>query len=553
MSSTTTLANKTTISSRSKMAQLNNGIGRITTSRNGDNNMPPPPAPSLIARNPSIKPQTTNNTTAPTTPYASRLANLANGIPTTLKHNGNNNAINTKPSTEQSCNNNNITNNNNNNNNNFNNNNNIPRSQFAAGIASTPKVLTSTSRAIKTTTRTSTIQTSIKPSYPKTTAKLPLQTITKIERKPLTSSTTIKRPSAASSAASLRDAKQTNQIPDTNQIRRGLAKFSNPMECQRQFQALSSKIQQLEETVEARDNTVSGLQDQLKHAIKAGVGYATVVQYMALKLKLDSQIDLEKECEQLKTRVDELAAKELEYESKIQTIINDYKNKLQVEIDLRNNIIKELDDTKQAHSEFIQTLKETHKNELDDLNEQHSNIEKELKNRIEKLELDLETNIKELSDLRKEHELLTNDFDKLEKSLTKDKDARVKYLQEKINQLQKDVDSLNSVLEMRTEKIHVLEKDSLLLTDAQNDLKTHKDTIKALNQQLESVNAALDKKKEEFETLIAEHEKLRQELLKERTERRRMTMKSEQLEYVLNESCASESNLVYIRDVDNEV
>lgn len=542
----TTLANKTTISSRSKMAQLNNnGIGGPTTNRIGENNNMPPP-PSLIARNQNIKPPTSISTTT-TTPFASRLASLAKGIPSTVRHNGTNNAINTNPSTDQNTNNNNI----NNNNCNINNNNNIPRSQFAAGIASTPKAPTTTSRAIKTTT--STAQTSIKPSYPRTTAKLPPQTIAKQERKIMTTTTTtIKRPSAASSAASLRDIKQSNQIPDTNQIRKGLAKFSNPMECQRQFQALSSRIQQLEETIKARDNTVSRLQDQQEHAVKTGVGYATVVQYLAVKLKLDSELDLTKECEQLKTRVDELAVKELEYESRIETIINDYKEKLQVELDLRNNTIKEFDETKQAHLEFIQTLNETHKNQLDDLNQQHSNKEKELSNRIEILESDLDTNIKELSELRKEHDILTNDFDKLEKSLTKDKDARVKYLQEKINQLQKDVDSLNSVLEMRTEKIHVLEKDSLLLIDAQNDLKTHKDTIKALNQQLESVNAALDKKKEEFETLIAEHEKLRQELVKERTERRRMTMKSEQLEYVLNESCASESNLVYIRDVDND-
>lgn len=343
-------------------------------------------------------------------------------------------------------------------------------------------------------------------------------------------------------------------IPDTNVARKGLAKFSNPIECQRMYQNLTSKIEHLESTVKARVKENDELQVRLKQTADRGVGYATAVQYFATMLKLDSDTNLLEECEQLKSRNTELLVNEKEFESKLEGIERDYKNHLLVELDLRNSIEKELEETRVAHSEYIERLTSAQKNELDDLNNKHSTVETELRNRIEVFELELDSKSKELTELRREYEVLDDSYKKLEDSLTKDKDARVKYAQEKINTLQKEVDSLNSVLEMRSEKIHALEKESLLLAETQNELTSLKDTNKALNQQLESLNAALDKKREQYENLIVETEKIRQELKQERKERRRMTMKTEQLEYVLNESCATESNMVFnssIRDLDS--
>lgn len=367
---------------------------------------------------------------------------------------------------------------------------------------------------------------------------------------------TSRRPNSAqtlSGAASKENANQ-NPIPATNTVRKGLAKFSNPIECQRQFQTLSLKLRQSNEIIEAREKEIDKLQEQLKHSINVGIAYATTMQYFAKKLKLDSKLDLEKECEQLKSRVDELVVNEREYEGKLSAIVDDYKNHLQVELDLRNNLERELEETRATNIKDLSALKEAHQDELDDLNKRHSSFADELQDKIENLESELAIKSKELVDLRKDYEALNNDYSKLEESLTKDKDARVKYAQEKITQLQKDVDSLNSVLEMRLERIHALEKDSLQLVEVQIELTNQKDLNKALNQQMESVNAALEKRREQFETLVAEHEQLRQELTRERRERRRMTMKTEQLEYVLNESCASESNMVFnssVRDIDS--
>lgn len=372
----------------------------------------------------------------------------------------------------------------------------------------------------------------------------------------------LSRQTSLSSTAQVAAVKRQNSVassyvPDTNVVRKGLAKFSNPIECQRQFQALNSKIRQLNEVNENKEQEINKLQDQLKEALNIGVGYATTVQYFATKLKLDSKIDLERECEQLKSRVDELIVNEKEYENKLETIVDDYKNHLQVEQDLRNDLKEEFEMTKAAHQDELARLKEAHSNELDDLLKRHSELKEELEGRIETLEDELKSKCKDLVELRKEYEILNNNFNKLEESLTKDKDARVKYAQEKINQLQKDVDSLNSVLEMRTEKIHALERDSILLGEAQHELMLVKDSNKALKQQLESMNAALEKKREQYENLLADHEKILQELKRERKERRRMTMRTEQLEFVLNESCASESNIAVldssVRKLDTSV
>lgn len=343
-------------------------------------------------------------------------------------------------------------------------------------------------------------------------------------------------------------------VPETNVARKGLAKFSNPIECQRMYQNLTSKIEQLEGNVTARIKENDELQARLKRAVETGVGYATTVQYFAMKLKLDLDTNLLEECEQLKSRNKELLVNEKLYESRLEAIELEYKDHLQVELDLRRTIENELEQTRVSHSEYIDRLTNAHENELDDLNIKHSAVESELRARIDSLESELNSKSKELTELQKGYEALDDCYKKLEDSLTKDKDARVKYAQEKITLLQKEVDSLNSVLEMRSERIHTLEKDSILLTETQQELASLKETNKALNQQLESLNAALDKRREQYENLIIETEKIRQELKQERKEIRRMTMKTEQLEYVLNESCATESNMAFnssIRDLDS--
>lgn len=345
----------------------------------------------------------------------------------------------------------------------------------------------------------------------------------------------------------------TRPVPDTNTVRKGLARFSNPIECQRQFQALSLQIRQLKETNESSEKEIGKLRDQLKKSHDFGVGYATVVQYFAKQLKIDSETNLLDECDQLKLRVKELMVNETQYENKLDSIVDDYKNHLKLERDLKNDLKRELEETQAAHEKEVDDIRETHKNELNDLEETHSNVKGELENRIKVLESELATKCKELAEVRREYEFLNSNFNKLEESLTKDKDARVKYAQEKMGQLQKDVDSLNSVLEMRTERIHLLEKDSMLLAEAQKELVSVKDSNKVLKQQLESMSAAMDIKREQFENLTVEYEKVAQELKRERKERRRMTMRTEQLEFVLNESCADNNITVLNSSVRDDV
>lgn len=363
-----------------------------------------------------------------------------------------------------------------------------------------------------------------------------------------------KRPSVASSCITTASIRRdpNAKIPDTNLVRKGLAKFSNPIECQRQINLLNQKIQLLTDDTQSKEDQINRLQDQLELTLKSGVGYAVIVQYFAKRLKLDSATNLERECENLKLRVDQLEASEREHDSKLESILSDYKEHLQVELNLKEAIKLELDDTRKEHSQKLEIIAELHKDELNDLETKHSNIQEELQARIDILESELKKTTKELVDLKKEHENLTNSFNQLEESLTKDKDARVRYAQEKVDKLQKDVDSLNLVLEMRLERIHSLEKDSLLLGEIRNELQHSQDANKALKQETESLAAALEKKRTQFETLVAEHERVSQELKRERKERRRMTMKTEELEYVLNESCATESsrNDTSVSDLD---
>lgn len=333
--------------------------------------------------------------------------------------------------------------------------------------------------------------------------------------------------------------------------RKGLAKFSNPIECQRQFQTLSLKIRKLNEIVEAREKEQDILQEKLDRASLYGTGYAVVAQYFATQLKLDQSENLMQECKNLKLRLEELLIREGQVKERELAIIDEYNQKLKTSNDLKDQISKELELATKEHSDKLEEINKQRQKEIDDLNGNNQLLKERLESRISELESDLNAKSTELTELRENYCNLKHNYDHLEESLTKDKDSRMKYAQERITQLQKDVESLTTVMEMRQERLHQLEKDNLGYLDCQNELKAHKEVIKSLNQQLESINAALDRKREQFKNLLCENERLKQELELENKERRRIKMRTEQLEYVLNESCSSDTASNFNTSVTN--
>lgn len=510
----TPLADKTTISSRNKLAQLVGEHRAFTTSKLKSTI----PTSSQVVRNSVFKTPATR-----VVPPASRISNLGhNGIPTSTtresrlhqnaaRQNNNNNSTNPIQSVATTNGGNSLT----------------------ATAIKPPSSANSTSRFSHMASRVIPATTKIDRKSNAISSGLSSARQTSIGNSRLTGGTIGSRsPSVLSSVSSTHTLRQTsnhkdarpavsNQPPDTNAIRKGLAKFSNPMECQRQFHALNQKLSEMNETLRARDHQVSELQEQLKSTVNRGLCYALTVQYFSKMLKLDCSVDLPSECKQLKSRIANLEDKENGYKQQLDTIVSDYQSHIKVEQDLRANIQEELTETRLQHAKVLEDLSNAHRYELNDLTDKNSAIQEELSDKIATLESELDSKCKELSELRSNHEALTTSFNKLEESLTKDKDARVKYAQEKVNQLQKDVDSLNSVLEMRSERMHALERDSILLSETQAELAKQKEISKSLGQQLESLEAALEKRKEQYELLIAEHEKIRQELRHERLDRRK--------------------------------
>lgn len=349
-----------------------------------------------------------------------------------------------------------------------------------------------------------------------------------------TATTTSIKTSATTTAA--------RTVASTAIVRKGLAKFANPIECQRQFQAFTERVTHLEEALASRKKELDDTRNNFERAIDLGVGYAIVVQYFAVKLKLDSDMDLVAECGQLKSQLGKFSTREAQFEERLQSVIDDYKTHIDTELDLRRAIEAEFEQSRVEHAQRLTTLENEHKEHLDGLETQHAAVKDELVSRIGSLESELQTRNRDYTDLKKEHEFLNEKFNKLEETLTKDKDARVKYYQEKNVQLQKDVESLNSVLDMKTERIHLLDKENIRLAECEEQLLASQETNKTLRQQLESANLALETKRKQVENLTVELEQLRQTLTLEHKERRRMTMKSEQLEYALNESVASDAN-----------
>ena len=140
----------------------------------------------------------------------------------------------------------------------------------------------------------------------------------------------------------------------------------------------------------------------------------------------------------------------------------------------------------------------------------------------------------ELEAEREEHSSVLASLKALEDSCRSDRKYR--DLKEKINTYQKEVDSLNVVLEMKTQRNRNLETEQMRMQMELANYESLKETYQNLRRENEALAETVSLKARKNAEHAREIDTLRASLKKEQNERKRMSIRNDQLQYKLDET-----------------
>lgn len=186
--------------------------------------------------------------------------------------------------------------------------------------------------------------------------------------------------------------------------------------------------------------------------------------------------------------------------------------------------------------------------ELNNLKEQTSSREKCLHEEIENLKDEIE---REKIRHSEEREMMLQQYSRGESAhkkyrinLERDWERKTKSLTDRIKTLECEVSSLQSVLELKQDKIKANEIRILELESACEELPCTKSSIVALRQKMEEIESIVANKNQQIKALLEENRRLEAINEKSVKEKKRLSLRNEELEFVLNESRSGNSSTV---------
>lgn len=161
----------------------------------------------------------------------------------------------------------------------------------------------------------------------------------------------------------------------------------------------------------------------------------------------------------------------------------------------------------------------------------------------------------ELEAEKEEHSNVLAKLNALEESCRSDRKYR--DLKEEISTYQKEVDSLNVVLEMKNKRNRSAEQELMMIKLELSNYESLKESFKNLQRENEPLTETVGMKARKNAEQTREIDNLRSTVKKEANERKRMSIRTDQLEYRLNETLellhtVSMGEMVPIADNDEE-
>lgn len=340
---------------------------------------------------------------------------------------------------------------------------------------------------------------------------------------------------------------QVSQQPD-------LVKFSASKSAQH------AEIDRLENLLDAKNKDLEKVKNVVKENTLGFDVMAVVLNQMSLKTCLTSQLQnmvaqMSKEIEvanlQISTKdeahkdLEERHSKELlSFQSSMQALKTEHEKNQR---ELNEKHLKETDNLKQdsltrmhqkeaKQEEDVAKLMNKHKEEVVSLEQTHTEMIESLKSKFIDQEAKLKCNFSdEKSSLDERISELNAKIKTLEDNLMHGSDYRLKTAQNKMTNLQQEIDSLKTVVDMRTSEVHELRAEKVKLEEKLEQFDQQQISIKKFTAQVEDLKEQLTAKCDIEQKIMEENRHLHQLVQKENFEKKRLSMENEQLSWKMNQ------------------
>lgn len=351
---------------------------------------------------------------------------------------------------------------------------------------------------------------------------------------------------------------------------------------------LTQEIQRLGTLCEARTKELNRLKMETKHVSVGFDAFASLFKYMvedlnALSMPMLTE-DLKKTLKQLELAKQDLAY----YEREVEEMkahhcqeLNDLSNKLfevfhgeVTELSAKHQ--EEMNRLQNDHQKQIENLTvnfdSTSKETLDKHEAQVAKLQQELINQREELQLLQE---REILDLEEKHAQSTKTLQEhieqlqkkcaelkqhsmgMEDAMRKDTDTKLQWVTSRKVDLEKEVESLKAVLEMKNKELHTLRVQNLEMEKQLEELPLAREKIKMLQARAEDLEALMEEKTKLERKLSTENQQIRDTYEKESKVNKRLSMENEELLWRIRQAeqtflSGSFSDVVeYPEDVEN--
>lgn len=339
----------------------------------------------------------------------------------------------------------------------------------------------------------------------------------------------------------------------------------------------TKEIQRLGALCESRTKELNLLKLQLRHASTGFTSFGIVIQHLSEVQQHDSftipklseelrksQLEIEQAraaIEQYKVDIEEMKCHQEEkieamkgelatsHSAKLKELEEAHKNELACYLECHTKKIEELkslytdiiEGDRKSHLETMDSLKQRHREKIDAINEEYT-IELESINQdhaVRQAELDSKH-----AELLQQYKTLQNQAKEFQESVLQDTDTKIQWLSKKNKDLEKEVESLNVVLEMRSDKIQSLQRCKLESERKGEELERCRVKMEKMEARIEDLQELLNEKVKLQSQLSVENAKLRETSEKQNRKLSRLDMRNEELSYKLRES----ANVSYVRE-----
>ncbi|GIX99803.1 microtubule-associated tumor suppressor candidate 2-like protein [Caerostris extrusa] len=330
---------------------------------------------------------------------------------------------------------------------------------------------------------------------------------------------------------------------------------------------LTQEIQRLGNLCEARTKELNRLKMETKHVTVGFDAFASLFKYMvedlnALSMPVLSE-DLKKTLKQLELAKQDLAY----YEREVEEMkahhcqeLNDLSNKL---FEVFHGEVTELS---AKHQEEMNRLQSDHQKEIESLSATFdatsadtlakqeavvAQLQQELISQREELQLLQE---REIADLEQKHAQSTRTLQEhaeqlqkkcaelrqhslgMEDAMRKDTDTKLQWVTSRKVDLEKEVESLKAVLEMKNKELHTLRVQNLEMEKQMEDLPLAREKIKMLQARAEDLEALMEEKTKLERRLSTENQQIRDTYERESKVNKRLSMENEELQWRIRQA-----------------